>query len=61
MDEPRPGKRPLHDLVQCSRAGLLVGRAPKHELESRVDEVLVRAVLGGDLGGDPRVHNQAYS
>ena len=61
MDERRPGEGARLELLERPRASLVVGRAPEHELERRADEVLVGALLGLDLGGDPGVHGQAYS
>ncbi len=60
VDERRPRERPVSELGERAFARVRLRLAPQHEAKQRVDDLLVRALVGRELRGHPRVHH-AYS
>ena len=57
MHQRRPRKRPLRELCERPLAPFGFGRPPEHELEEKVDELLVRSLVGSELRLQPLVHS----
>ena len=61
VDEGRSREGSLGELLERSRARLLVRSAPQDEPEHRVDKLVVRPLLGSELGFEPWVGHAQYS
>ncbi len=62
LQEARAGERPFRELRQRPLSRLRVRRAPQHEAERRIDELLVGGRSDGDVLAQPGVDPaHAYS